>query len=71
MADKNEADFESALEALEEVVQGLEKGDLSLADQIKEFERGIELSKQCKKMLDDAKLRVKELTSNAKSRTSA
>ncbi len=62
MSDQKEQDFESTLAELEQVVQGLENGELSLADQLKAFERGMALSEQCKKMLDEARLKVIELS---------
>ncbi|MCY3859127.1 MAG: exodeoxyribonuclease VII small subunit [Gammaproteobacteria bacterium] len=64
MSEKKEADFESTLAELERVVEGLENGELSLAEQLKAFERGMELSEQCKNMLDEARLKVIELTEN-------
>ncbi|MCY4096486.1 MAG: exodeoxyribonuclease VII small subunit [Gammaproteobacteria bacterium] len=64
MGEQKEADFESTLAELERVVEGLENGELSLAEQLKAFERGMELSEQCKKMLDEARLKVIELTEN-------
>ncbi len=64
VSEKKEADFESTLAELERVVEGLENGELSLAEQLKAFERGMELSEQCKKMLDEARLKVIELTEN-------
>ncbi len=62
MSEQQKPDFESTLAELERVVEGLENGELSLADQLKAFERGMELSEQCKKMLDEARLKVIELT---------
>ena len=67
MGDQEEADFESTLAELERVVEGLENGELSLAEQLKAFERGMELSEQCKKMLDEARLKVIELTGDSDS----
>ncbi|MCY4128370.1 MAG: exodeoxyribonuclease VII small subunit [Gammaproteobacteria bacterium] len=64
MGEQKEVDFESTLAELERVVEGLENGELSLAEQLKAFERGMELSEQCKKMLDEARLKVIELTDN-------
>src|SRR3989304_10559950 len=46
--------FEDALTRIEEIVQALEKGDLSLEESVKRFEEGIKLSKQCMKMLQEA-----------------
>ena len=62
VSEQQKPDFESTLAELERVVEGLENGELSLADQLKAFERGMELSEQCKKMLDEARLKVIELT---------
>lgn len=64
MGDQKEPDFESTLAELERVVEGLENGELSLAEQLKAFERGMELSEQCKKMLEEARLKVTKLTEN-------
>ena len=64
MGDQKEPDFESTLAELERVVEGLENGELSLAEQLKAFERGMELSDQCKKMLEEARLKVTKLTEN-------
>lgn len=64
MSEQKEADFESTLAELERVVEGLENGELSLAEQLKAFERGMELSDRCKKMLDEARLKVIELTND-------
>ena len=62
MSEQKEQDFESTLAELESVVEGLENGELSLAEQLKAFERGMALSEQCKKMLDEARLKVIELS---------
>lgn len=54
-------DFEQALNALESVVEKLESGELGLADSLKEFEQGIQLSRQCHEMLDQARQSVEIL----------
>lgn len=64
VSEQKEPDFESTLAELERVVEDLENGELSLAEQLKAFERGMALSDQCKKMLDEARLKVIELTDN-------
>jgi len=53
--------FEKAMERLEEIVQGLEKGDLSLEDSLKIFEEGIRLSQVCMARLDEAEKKVEIL----------
>ncbi|HET9679683.1 MAG TPA: exodeoxyribonuclease VII small subunit [Gammaproteobacteria bacterium] len=54
-------DFEQSLAELEKLVSRLEKGDLGLEDSLKEFERGIELTRYCQSALKEAELRVKKL----------
>jgi len=53
--------FEDAMARLEEIVTGLEKGDLSLDASLKMFEEGIRLSKSCLKMLEEAQKKVEIL----------
>lgn len=53
--------FEEAIEQLEKIVEQLESGELSLEESIKSFEKGIELSKLCRKKLEKAEERVKKL----------
>jgi len=50
--------FESQLEALEEIVNHLEKGDLPLNDSLSQFEKGIKLTKDCQQMLSQAEQKV-------------
>ena len=47
--------FEELLKELEEIVKELESGNLSLDDSIKKYQKGIELSAEWQKMLEDAK----------------
>ena len=55
------ADFESSLEALEQLIDTLERGDLSLDEGLKHFERGIELVRHCQKTLKTAEQKVQVL----------
>lgn len=56
-----EENFESALKRLEEIVQKLEEGNLSLDDSLKLFEEGIQLSRFCTKKLSEAEKKVEKL----------
>jgi exodeoxyribonuclease VII small subunit len=56
------ATFEEQLKALEETVEKLEQGDLSLEDSLSLFENGVTLSEACKKQLEAAEGRVQVLT---------
>ncbi len=46
--------FEQAVTDLEEIVNKLEKGELTLDESIQCFQRGVELTKYCSKKLDEA-----------------
>jgi exodeoxyribonuclease VII small subunit len=60
MAKKSPAkpDFETALKELETLVDTMEKGDLSLEDSLRHFERGVQLSRTCQQALKDAEQKV-------------
>ncbi len=53
--------FEEAFQELENTVERLEEGDLTLQESMALFERGIELVKYCAQLLDEAELKVKTL----------
>ncbi len=62
MPKKNsQPDFEKALSELESLVDNLEKGELPLEETLKQFERGIELTRSCQKALKSAEQRVEIL----------
>jgi len=50
--------FESQLEALEKIVNQLEKGDLPLNDSLSQFEQGVKLTKDCQNRLNQAEQKV-------------
>ncbi len=54
--------FEDALKELESIVSRMERADRSLEDSLADFERGIEIVKDCRKMLQEAELKVETLT---------
>ena len=58
---KKELSFEEALKELEEIVVNLEKGDISLDDAIKAYEKGSILKEQCEKRLNEAKMKVEKI----------
>ncbi len=53
--------FEKAMEELEQIVEDLETGDISLEETIKKFERGIELSKFCQDKLNQIEQKLNKL----------
>ena len=63
MTDKQEKlpDFEKSLEELEQLVEQLESGDLSLDESLKQFRRGVELTRHCQGVLEKAQQTVEQL----------
>ncbi len=59
---KSELNFESALAELEQLVETMEKGDLTLEESLKQFERGVSLTRTCQKALAEAEQKVRILT---------
>ncbi len=53
--------FEQMMGELEQLVETLEKDKLDLEDAIATFERGMELSRECHKRLDQAERKVEIL----------
>lgn len=58
----NNTDFEASLLELEKIVEKLEGGETSLEESIKLFEKGMELSNDCRKTLNTAKQKIITLT---------
>ena len=46
------------MKKLEEIAVELEKNELDLDTSVQKFEEGMQLSKQCSKMLEDAEKRI-------------
>jgi len=56
--------FEQALERLEKIVAEMEQGKVSLEQSIEKYAEGIELIKQCRKILDEAEKKIQVLAKN-------
>jgi exodeoxyribonuclease VII small subunit len=61
MEEREEITFEDAMKRLEEIVETLGEGNLSLEDSLKMFQEGMELCKVCNKKLDEAEYKVEKL----------
>jgi exodeoxyribonuclease VII small subunit len=53
--------FEDSLAELEQLVNRLEQGDISLEESLKSFERGVQLTRTCQTALQDAEQKVQIL----------
>ncbi|MBP3984905.1 exodeoxyribonuclease VII small subunit [Pseudoxanthomonas helianthi] len=54
--------FEQSLEELEQLVEKMEHGEMSLEDSLAAYERGVGLYRQCQSALEQAELRVRLLS---------
>ena len=54
-------DFETALAELEALVEKMEQGELSLDESLKQFERGVQLTRSCQQSLREAEQKVQIL----------
>jgi exodeoxyribonuclease VII small subunit len=53
--------FEAAMKRLEDIVEKMEEGELTLDESLKLFEEGIKLSRDLNNRLEQAERRVEEL----------
>ncbi len=60
-ARKRQPDLEKSLAELEKIVATLEEGDIPLEQALKQFEKGIKLSRECQTALQSAEQRVQVL----------
>jgi exodeoxyribonuclease VII small subunit len=61
MTTKKSYPFEQSLVKLENLVEKMEAGDLTLEDSLKTFEEGIRLTRECQQALSQAEQKVKML----------
>ena len=57
--------FESSLKRLEEIVESLEEGKVSLDEAVGLYEEGIQLSKECGEKLKATELKIRKLAKSA------
>ncbi len=62
---KQQPGLEEALAELESLVEQMEEGELTLEEALTRFQRGIELTRICRKSLSDAEHKVKILQKKA------
>jgi exodeoxyribonuclease VII small subunit len=59
----SDTSYEELVLQLEKSIERLESGDLSLEEAVHEYEFGMHVIQRCNEMLDEAELRVTELSS--------
>ena len=67
MGKKTNKTFEELFEDLENIVEKMDSGELDLEESLKLFEIGMSLVSDGRKQLEEAELKVKNLTKNSKS----
>ena len=63
--------FEDALKALEEIVKGLESGDVKLDQAIENYERGAALKRHCENKLREAQAKIEKISLDTDGNASA
>lgn len=61
---KEKNSFETSLKELEKIVGELEGGEIPLETQLKSFEKGVALSRECLKQLEEVERKVELLMQN-------
>jgi exodeoxyribonuclease VII small subunit len=61
MAKQEKQGFEANIKRLEQMVAGLEKGDVELEASLKLYEEGAKLIEQCRKQLAEAETRIEKI----------
>ncbi len=54
--------FEDSMKRLEEIVRRLEEKKVPLEESIRLYEEGMKIGKRCRKLLDDADRRIRDLS---------
>ena len=57
--------FEENMQRLEIIVRAMERGDVALEESLKLFQEGTQLIQSCAKLLDEAELQVRKITTGA------
>jgi len=68
---KKSFDLEKSIGELEKIVEELEAGELSLDKSLKQFEKGVRLSRECQAALKDAEQKVQILVDSELKATDA
>ena len=56
--------FEDAIAQLEQIIENLESGETGLEDSLAEYEKGMDLIKQCRTILGTVQKKIKKLTAS-------
>ena len=60
--DISKLSFEAAIEQLEQIVSRIESGDTPLESSLEQYEKGMELIKHCREILQAAEKRIEKIS---------
>ena len=61
----NKPNFEDSMRRLEQIVRAMENGDVALDESLKLFKEGTDLVAHCNKLLEEAEMQVKIISTNS------
>ena len=64
--DAGKLTFEQAIKELTGIVGKIEQGEIALGDSLQQYEKGMSLIKQCRKILQDAEKRIEKIAEEGK-----
>ena len=64
--DAGKLTFEQAIKELTGIVGKIEQGEISLGDSLQQYEKGMALIKQCRKILQEAEKRIEKIAEEGK-----
>ena len=59
--DTSKLTFEQAIKELTAIVGKIEQGEITLGDSLQQYEKGMALIKQCRKILQEAEKRIEKI----------
>ena len=63
--DPQELGFESAIKELTDIVEKIEQGQIPLQDSLEQYEKGMNLIKHCRSILQQAEKRIIDISQQA------
>ncbi|MBL8880777.1 MAG: exodeoxyribonuclease VII small subunit [Phycisphaerales bacterium] len=57
--------FEDAMQRLESIVESMEAGEIGIEDSVGKYEEAMELAAHCRRILDEAELRIQKIQLDA------
>lgn len=56
--------FENNLNQLSQIIEKMEQQEIGLEESLKLYEQGIQLTRKCQKIIDDAEQKIQQLMEN-------